>query len=164
MGRDNDVFNLLKLNGKQEEYLAKLFSILKKRESILFVDKKTNFNNTDIRMISEIVAAKYEGKRLISTQIAKRLGVTRSAISQIVNRLESQGVVKRVPDEVDKKIAYIELAEGILEKYGDDIRMCLDFVGKLVEEFGEENFNKMYELFVSFVDLGQQLAKNEKKK
>ena len=139
--------------GKNEEYLSKVFQMLKKREDITITDKKTHFNNTEIRMIGELLAARYENRRLISTQIAKLLGVTRSAISQIVNRLELRGVVKRVADENDKKIAYIELSDGILEEYREDLDSCLDFVGAIVEEFGEDNFNKMCELFDSFVEL-----------
>ena len=84
-----------------------VFSLLKKREEIIISDKKTRFSNTELRLLFEILTAKYEGKRLISTQLAKRLGVTRSAISQIVNRLEEEGVVRRVADDVDRKIAYI---------------------------------------------------------
>lgn len=151
-------------NGKKEEYLAKLFSILKKSDYITFVDKKTNFNHTEIRLLSEILWAQYEGERLISTQLAQRLGITRSAVSQIVNRLELQGVVNRVPDEVDRKIAYIEISDETLDTYGEDMEKCLCFVGRVVEEFGEDNFNEMHRLFVSFIDLAQEMicVKTEK--
>ena len=90
---------------KETDYLGRLLTLLKMQDRIIFREGKTRFNNTEFRLIGEIVSAKYEGKRLISTQIAKRLGITRSAVSQIVNRLEKQCVVQRVPDDVDKKIA-----------------------------------------------------------
>lgn len=138
---------------KNEQYLSMIFSMLKKREGVSLCEKETHFNNTEMRLIGEVMSAKYEGKRLISTQIAKTLGVTRSAISQIVNRLESEGVVKRVADEVDRKIAYIEVTDATLETYKSDLKTCLDFVGKVVEKFGEENFEKLYELFNAFIEL-----------
>ncbi len=150
--------------GKNEEYLAKIFSILRKRDEIVIVDQKTFFNKTELRLIGEIVSAQTEGERLISTQLAKRLGVTRSAISQIVNRLEARGVVIRVADEKDKKIAYIELSDSIAEKYGEDISCSLQFIGKVVTEFGEDKFNQLYELFVSFIELAKTRMKEERKK
>lgn len=149
---------------KNEEYLAKLFSVIRQRENIVISDKKGHFNNTELRLISEVLSAKYENRRLISTQLAKRLGVTRSAVSQIVNRLEERNVVKRVPDDVDRKIAYVEISEGVLDIYGEDMENVLAFVGNLVNEFGEANFNRMCELFESFITLAQKKIKEVKQK
>ncbi len=148
---------------KNEEYLAKIFALIRSRDEIAFVDSKTHFNKTELRLINEVIAAKAEGKRVISTQLAKRLGVTRSAISQIVNRLEGRGVVVRVSSNQDKKIAYIELSDTILDEYGEDIEKSKRFVGALVGEFGEENFNKLCELTESFVALAKTRIKNNKK-
>ncbi len=149
---------------KNEKYLGAIFALLKKRDGMAISDKKTRFNDTELRMLSEILAAKYEGRRLISTQLATLLGVTRAAVSQIVNRLEEQGVVVRVADDVDKKIAYIEVTEETLASYEDDLKICLDFIGRVVEKFGEENFTKMCELYDEFMDLIQAERKTVRKK
>ena len=149
---------------KNEQYLGAVFALLKKRDGIAISDKKTRFNDTELRMLSEILAAKYEGRRLISTQLATLLGVTRSAVSQIVNRLEEQGVVVRVPDDVDRKIAYVEVTEATLVAYEEDLKTCLDFIGRVVEKFGEENFKKMCELYDGFMDLIQVERKAVRKK
>lgn len=142
-------------NGKNEEHLKKIFTMLKEKDGLLLTQKKSKFNSTELRLLSEIITAGYEGKRLISTRLATKLGITRSAVSQIVNHLESRNIVKRVPDDVDKKIAYIELSEGILELYGEELKNALGFVGDLVDEFGEDNFNQMYELFTRFIVLAR---------
>ena len=84
-------------NQSAENYLKEIFTLVRKVETLTTADKKTLFNNTEFRMLGEIICAKYAGKRVISTQLAQILGVTRSAISQMVSRLEEQGVVKRVP-------------------------------------------------------------------
>ena len=145
-----------------EKYLNAVFSMLKKREGIAVSDKKTHFNDTELRLIGEVLSAKHEGKRLISTQLATRLGVTRSAISQIVNRLEETGVVKRVPDAVDRKIAYIEVTEETMDNYREDIKTCGKFIGKVVENFGEEKFNQMCELVEEFMELIETEKRQEK--
>lgn len=139
-----------------EKYLNAVFTLLKKTERLTVTDKRTRFTDTEIRLIGEILAAKYVGKRLISTQLAKLLGVTRSAISQIVNRLEAEGVVKRVPDDVDRKIAYIEITDETLDAYSADLKVCVDFVGGIVKKFGVENFNTMCKLLDSFCDLVEE--------
>ena len=146
---------------KEEEYLIRIFSLLKKRENLVFNDKKSRFNNTEIRLLSEIIAAKYENRRLISTQLAKMIGVTRSAVSQIVNNLEQQGVVRRVPDEIDRKIAYVEISEEMIEAYGQDLENCKAFVKEVVDEFGEERFTKMSEAYEEFIALTQKKYKEK---
>ncbi len=159
MKHERKTYNL----GKEEEYLVRIFSLLKKRENIVFNDKKANFNNTELRLLSEIISANYENRRLISTQLAQMLGVTRSAVSQIVNNLENRGVVRRVADEVDRKIAYIEITEGIIEAYGEDVENCKKFVKEVVEEFGEERFFTMCNAYDEFIALGQKRYKEKNK-
>lgn len=136
-----------------EKYLNDIFVMMKQMNNLTVADKTTRFNNTELRMIGEILAAKYVGKRLISTQLADLLGLTRSAISQIVNRLEAEGIVRRVADDVDRKIAYIEITEEVLEAYGDDLKICVNFVGRVVKKLGVEKFNTMCKLFDEFCGL-----------
>lgn len=136
---------------KEEMYLVKIFDIIKAKNRIVFHDGEMNFNDTELRLISEIVSATYEGKRLISTQLADALGITRSAVSQIVNRLEERGVVQRVADDIDKKIAYIIIAEDILDTYGEDLKNCYEFLHKAIGSFGEERFFRMCDDFEQFI-------------
>ena len=127
---------------QNKEYLLRVFRILTAREGFVISSEKTHFNKTELRLISEVLAARYENKRLFSTQIAKMLGVTRSAISHTVQRLEERGVIIRIPSETDKKVEYIEISESILELYKEDLEKCARFIGEVVAEFGEKDFYK----------------------
>lgn len=137
----------------KEKHLNKVFTLIKKTENLAIVDRKTQLSGTEIRMLGEIITAKYEGKRLISTQLAKMMGLTRSAISQIVNRLEARDVVRRVSSTKDKKIAYIEITDTALEIYKNDLNAYVDFVDRVVEKFGEEKFATMCGMFDEFYGL-----------
>lgn len=142
-----------------EKYLNKLFQLLKKRETIAITGKKAGFNDTELRLIGEVLSAKVTGKRLISTQLATALGVTRSAVSQIVNHLEERGVVRRVADEVDRKIAYIEVTDEVLSQYQQEIKTCANFAGGLVRKYGVEKFNTMCKMLNDFLDLFEEEKK-----
>ena len=143
----------LKKMEAQQKNLKALFTLMHRVDLLSVSDCKTSFSSTEMRLMGEILNASYMGKRMISTQLAKTLGVTRSAISQIVNRLEREGVVKRLPDDVDRKIAYVELTEQTLKMYKDDIKVCVAFVDKVVEKFGAERFNEMCASLNDFCDL-----------
>ena len=136
-----------------EKHLQMLYALSKRRESLAIANKNTHFKDMELRLLAEIVQAKNEGVRLISTQLADKLCITRSAISQIVNRLESEGIVKRVPDAVDRKIAYIELTDETLALYKKDWAYCQQFFGKIVKNFGEERFVEMCNLVNAFIDM-----------
>ncbi len=140
-----------KLTAK-ERYLRMVFTLIKKRDNLIISDKSNRFNDTELRLISEVLLEKSKGNRLISTQLAKRLGVTRSAVSQIVNRLEAEGIVKRVPDDVDRKIAYVEITDESLKAYEKDIKACTNFVGETVERYGAEKFEQMCAMVEEFID------------
>ena len=150
-----------------EKYLNDLFKMIRKIENLSVVDKNTHFNSTEIRLLGEVLASKYAGKRLISTEIAKLIGVTRSAVSQMVNKMEEKGIVKRVPDDVDRKIAYVEITDEALAFYGEDLKAYVDFAGRVVEKLGEEKFNEMISIFNELFDLideEREISKAKQKK
>lgn len=147
-----------------EKYIDLVFSVIKKKENILISDKKTNFNETELRLIREIISAQKDGKRLISTQLAVRLGVTRSAVSQIVNRLVKEGVVERIPDDVNRKISYVELTEKTMEDYDKDLQVCGEFIHKAVQAFGEEKFDLLCSLLEEFSSVAEEQKEKPKKR
>ena len=136
-----------------EKYLHQCFCLLKKSENIVIAAKKGEFNDTELRLIGAVLTAKAHGERLISTRLADILGITRSAVSQIVNRLEERGVVKRVADKVDRKIAYIEASEDVLEKYQQEMKIYATFMGNVVKKYGAEKFQALCEMADEFFEL-----------
>ena len=135
-----------------EAYLGKIQSMTRKLQNVVFVKGKKSFNNSELRMLEEIVAADKKGERLISTQLADKVGVTRSAISQMVNRLSEKGLVQRVPDDVDRKIAYIELTGNAKELYNAQRKRMGEVVAKVVADFGADKANQMLKLVDEFCD------------
>ena len=140
----------------KERYARMLYSVLKRRDTLMLADKMGRFNDTEIQLLVAILDAKYDGKRVISTQLAKALGITRAAVSQMVNRLEREGVVNRVADDVDRKIAYIELSEEVQALYEKDLKEYMDRVGQVVEKFGAERFETLYALIDEFLTLVEE--------
>ena len=133
-------------------YLRKLFAVGRSMENAMDLHRKEGYSNTEIRLMNEIVYAAGEGERLISTRLADRLGITRSAVSQIVSKLEKDGMVRRIPDEIDKKIAYVEVTEKAMESYEGVIEEYADFVGKVIVHMGVAKLNKMLALAEEFHD------------
>ncbi len=135
---------------ENKEYLRKLFAMFRDLETTVNAPRHEKYRNTEVRLMNEIVYSTDKGERVISTQLASRLGITRSAVSQIIAKLESDGVVRRVPDAVDRKIAYVELTEKSAVTYEAIINVYTDFVGKVVAYMGASKMDKMFGLVDEF--------------
>ncbi len=130
------------------ELMQSVYNIAHRLDEIRIFKRDFPFNNTEMQMMQEVVAAKEEGRRIISSGLAKKLGVTRSAISQIVSKLEQRGVVRRMPDGKDRKKAYIELSEGALKIYNEFKERANRIMLEVSQKLGE----KKVEAFINGAD------------
>ena len=135
---------------ENKEYLHKIFEMFRAVEYTINVQRHERYNNTEIRLVNEIVYAASKGERLISTQLANRLGITRSAVSQMVAKLEKDGALRRVADEVDKKIAYIEVTEAVAATYREIVEEYSNFVGRVIAHMGVNKMDKFLALTDEF--------------
>ena len=146
-----------------DEYLNSLIIALKKIKDCNMMEKST-YNNTEMRVIAEIVSANVQGKRIISTELAKTLGVTRSAVSQMVNRMEEKGIIVRVPAANDRKKVYIELTEKTKELYGKEKNRLCERLDKVLALMGREDMEKLLSLTAKFIDCQERLLKENGEK
>lgn len=124
------------------DYVAEFIHILRKVEGLDLFSSTAKFSKTEFRILREIIEENEKGKGIISSELARRIGITRSAISQIVNKMEERGIVKRVPAPNDKKIAYVQLSESTVGIYEDQCRQAGDLLKKIVAVYGKENMEK----------------------
>ncbi len=132
--------------------MQSIYSIGKRLEDIRPFGHIKSFSNTEMQMMREIVEAGETGKRVISSQLAKKLGVTRSAVSQMVNKLEKNNIVRRVPDKKDKKIAYIELSDFAHGVYKGIRKRYELFLDKVMEKLGEKRVHEFIACANEFLD------------
>lgn len=128
---------------ENNKYLNKLLLAVKLMEELALMPVDVKLSQTEFRMLREIVIEKELGKQIISSEISRRLGVTRSAVSQLVTKLEERGIVKRVASPTDRKIFYVELSDRAAAEFGTQWRKANEFVDRVVEEFGVENTDNL---------------------
>ena len=75
------------------EYLIKCFQLMRSMENIDFFAGAHELSRTEFRLLREVILEEEKGKNIISSELARRLGITRSAVSQIVTKMEKDGVV-----------------------------------------------------------------------
>ena len=101
------------------EYLVKSFQLVRDMENMDFFAGVARLSRTEFRLLREVVMEEQKGRSIISSELARRLGITRSAISQIVTKLEQKGIVKRIDSPTDRKIAYIRIADSAISVFNE---------------------------------------------
>ena len=140
------------------EYLLKLFHLVKDLGDIDFFWGKAKLSRTEFRILWEVANEQCEGRDIISSELARRIGITRSAVSQIVAELEKNGIVKRVGSEYDRKIAYIRLTDEAKETFLQQARQANEFANRVLAEFGKERLDKLLDESREFSELCYRLA------
>lgn len=129
-----------------------IYKIAKRLLGMKIFNQSFPFNNTEMQMMKEIIRVKEEEGRIISSNLAKELGVTRSAVSQMVNKLEKADVVRRVPDDKDRKIAYIELSENARAVYENIKNKITEVMSEVISELGAEKVRVFLDSAAAFVE------------
>ncbi len=149
------------------EYLVKLFKIIKDMESLDLFSDAAKLSKTEFRLIREIVMEGKEGRSIISSELARRLGITRSAVSQVVTKLEQRDVVKRTAAPDDRKIAYIRLSDRSMAIFEEQCKQANTIIEAVVEELGEAKVQKLiadYEEFSAALGRARKVAVAPEKK
>ncbi len=132
------------------EYLVKLFKVIKDMESLDLFSDAAKLSKTEFRLVREVVMEGKEGKDIISSELARRLGITRSAVSQVVTKLEQRDVVKRTAAPDDRKIAYIRLSDRSMAIFEEQCKQANAIIEAVVEELGDEKIRKLIAEYEEF--------------
>ena len=140
------------------EYLLKLFHLVKDLGDIDFFWGRAKLSRTEFRILWEVANEQCEGRDIISSELARRIGITRSAVSQIVAKLEKNGIVKRIGSTFDRKIAYIRLTDEATETFLQQAQQANEFAERVLAEFGRERLDKLLDESREFSELCYRLA------
>ncbi len=132
------------------DYLLKLFQTIRDMEEIDLFPASARLSKTEFRLIREVVLADREGRGIISSELARSLGVTRSAVSQTVSKLEDRGIVRREGALGNDKIAYIRLtdeAEAVFEAQCEQANRIIESV---IDTVGERKITTLVRIYDEF--------------
>ena len=130
------------------EYLIKSFELMRSLENVDFFAGVSNLSRTEFHLLREVILEAEKGKNIISSELARRLGITRSAVSQIVTKMEQRGIVNRVSSPTDRKIAYICLSESSMAVFEEQCKHANETMKRIVELYGEDKIRTFFNEYV----------------
>lgn len=136
-----------------DQILQDIFGIARKLDEIKVFHNILPFNNTELQFMKVIVLADEAGKRVISSDIARSLGITRSAVSQMVKKLEDEKIIVRVPAENDKKSSHVMLSPAARTAYERIKDYMNAFVQQIVDRVGYDEIRRFIDGMNKFIDI-----------
>lgn len=145
---------------KLNDYAMQLFGIMRTVDELKLFGDPVRLSRTELKLVMEVLAERSKGRDIISSELARRLGVTRSAVSQLVTKLEGSGIIARAAAPDDKKIAYVRLSERALAEFERQCREIDELFAVCAEKFGKERMQRLSVDSIDFVALLKEERKN----
>lgn len=133
----------------ENDILQRIYGFIQKMTLFTNFNRKHPFTDTEFRLLREVLIASQENRKIISSELAKTLGLTRSAISQTITKLIKSNIIQRTPSKTNRKIAYIELTDKSLQ-HCKNIKAEVDRrINHFIQRLGQDKVIK----FLNFSDV-----------
>ena len=93
-----------------------------------------------------IIIILHFNKKLSMKELTEKLGRDKSTVTTLVNKLESEGYIKKTISNSDKRIIYIELKDKSQEILNTIFEVSEKLHEKVVEIIGEEDTENLYRI------------------
>lgn len=93
-----------------------------------------------------IIIILHFNKKLSMKELTEKLGRDKSTVTTLVNKLESEGYIKKTISNSDKRIIYIELKDKSQEILNTIFEVSEKLHKKVIEIIGEEDTENLYRI------------------
>ncbi len=122
-----------------------------------------NFSNelseTEFKLLSLVADAQNVNNNINLTTISSALNVTRSAVTQMVNKLVEKNYIEKYTLETNKKEIYLKIGKNAYEQYNIVMEKMTLFFERLFEAIGPEGVENLQ----NYLDIAKQIGENLKK-
>ena len=103
----------------------------------------SELSETEFKLISLVAEAQENNYDLKLTEISEKLNVTRSAITQVTNKLVEKKYIEKYTLETNKKEIYLKIGEKAIEQYNIVMSKITTFFERLFVEIGQEGIENI---------------------
>ena len=123
--------------------------------------KNSMMSCSEFSVINALIEAEKEDKKMNITELSHSLKITKSAVSQLVTKLEKKGCLKRKINLFDKKVNYL-VVTGLGKIEHDNNQERFDkIVKKVNSELGKEDSEELSRLIEKLSKIIKDLEEDE---
>lgn len=143
-----------------DELMQEILAVHKSMDFSKLFNRIFPFNPTEFQMMKIVLEAEQKHESIISSDIARSLGITRSAVSQMVKKLEDRNILVRETNENDKKSANLRLSQSSRAFYIDVKNEIVKCYTDIVEEIG---YDKMVDFLETYLKIANAFSEYYRK-
>lgn len=122
-----------------------------------------DLSETEFRLISLVSEAQDSDYNIKLTEISEKLNVTRSAITQVTNKLVEKEYIEKYTLPSNKKEVYLRIGKKAIEQYDKVVAKITFFFEKLFEEIGQEGVDNIERYIDIAKKIGMQMKMESEK-
>lgn len=122
-----------------------------------------NFSNeiseTEFKLISLVADVQEKNEHINLTTISNELNVTRSAVTQMANKLEANEYIEKYTLATNKKEIYLKIGEKAIRQYNLIMSKIVGFFEKLFKEIGQEGIDNIERYIAIGKKIGEEMKR-----
>ena len=134
------------------------------KQSILDIKKALGINylskdlsETEFKLITLVSDADDHNENINLIKISNELNITRSAVTQLANKLEGKGYIKKYTLSTNKKEIYLKVGSKAIAQYNIIMEKISVFFEKLYNEVGQEGIENIERYIEVCKKIGQEM-------
>lgn len=135
----------------RQEHIGRLFLRAHRAFSERAFEKFQSYHHPGLRFTHMALIAQLDLEGTYITTLAERAGITKQAMSQLVDELESRGYVGRAPDPQNRRATLVTFTEAGVHLLQDAYRVKQEIEAEYVAVLGEDGFNQLRSLLVKLL-------------
>jgi len=90
-----------------------------------------------------VMGALFDSGEMKVTELSKKLGLTNSTVSGIIDRLEKQQLIERIRNTEDKRVVMIKISDKFRDKHENHMKIAEVEIEKLFRKASIEEIDKI---------------------
>lgn len=136
----------------RQQNIGKLFQRASRAYSELALEKLRIHGHDGLTLFHTTLISNLdiEGTRI--SELAKRAGVTKQAMGQVVGELEARGYIQRLEDSADKRATVVKFTEQGWQFLQDAYRVKLEIEAEYKAILGEKKMQQLWKLLQGLLE------------
>jgi len=134
-------------------------SLMEFKNALGICNFSKELSETEFNLISIVTEHQKNREHINLTTLSERLNVTRSAVTQLANKLENKGYIEKYSLLTNKKEIYLKIGKKAIEQYNMIMDKITMFFEKLFKKIGQEGIDNIEKYIAIAKEIGEEMKK-----
>lgn len=142
----------------------KIYEIMEKfRRNVAYKKMNGEIPHSEFKLLKVIKRRNAEGEEVTVSTLSEQIGVSKSAISQMINHLEDEEYIERITTKNDRRLVYVRLTEHGERFLTEQYQRFLQGMTEIFNQMGEKDTEELLRLLEKLYEIVTARTQKEPK-